>query len=58
MHAHDAFAKANHLALCDGEIDLRARLALARAQGCRVVPETKTADALRLSVTRLPALLG
>lgn len=50
MHLHDA-AKPNrdHLALGDGDLDLRDRLALAHQCGCTVVLETKTAAALARS---------
>lgn len=53
MHAHDAKGSNNHLALGDGEIDLKQRLAWAERNHARVVLETKTIDALRTSVTRL-----
>jgi sugar phosphate isomerase/epimerase len=53
MHLHDAKGKHNHLALGDGEIDLHARLALARECGCRIVIETKTVEALQKSVAWL-----
>ncbi|MGN1020419.1 MAG: sugar phosphate isomerase/epimerase family protein [Aristaeellaceae bacterium] len=57
MHGHDALGRRNHLALGDGEIDLAARFAWAEENGARVVLETKTIDALRASVARLPAYL-
>ena len=41
----------------DGEIDLAARFAWAEKNGARVVLETKTVEALRTSVARLPAYL-
>lgn len=55
FHLHDARGKSNHLALGTGEIDLPARLRLAENCGCRCVIETKTALALRQSVTYLRA---
>lgn len=58
MHGHDALGQANHLALADGEIDLRARFAWARQQNARIVLETKTIEALRKSVGRLPEILA
>ncbi len=57
MHGHDALGAKNHLALGDGEIDLRARFALAKACGAGVVLETKTVAALTQSVARLPMYL-
>lgn len=57
MHAHDAKGKSNHLALGDGEIDLKQRLAWAQRNGARVVLETKTIQALRTSVARLQHLI-
>ena len=53
FHLHDAKGKFNHLALGAGEIDLPSRLHLAAENGCRCVIETKTALALRQSVTYL-----
>ena len=52
FHIHDATEAPprNHLALGDGDIDLHARLALARRLGARCVLETKTVEALRRSV--------
>ncbi len=52
FHIHDgAEAPArNHLALGDGEIDLKERLNLAAGRNARCVLETKTAEALRRSV--------
>ena len=58
MHGHDARGKKNHLALGDGEIDLKGRFAWARRSGARVVLETKTVAALETSVSRLPGLLA
>lgn len=57
MHGHDALDRRDHLALGDGEIDLRARFAWAEASHARVVLETKTIQALRTSVERLPQFL-
>lgn len=58
MHGHDAAGKSNHLALGDGAIDLRERFAWAARRNARVVLETKTIDALRKSVARLPEFLA
>ena len=57
MHGHDGMGRKNHLALGDGEIKLRERFAWAKRCGARVVLETKTIQALRTSVTRLPEFL-
>lgn len=57
MHGHDALGRKNHLALGDGEIDLKSRFAWARRGGARVVLETKTIAALETSVNRLPGYL-
>ena len=54
MHLHDAaLPKRDHLALGDGEMDIRDRLELARRCDCTVVLEIKTAQALRRSVSWL-----
>ena len=52
FHIHDGseVPPKNHLALGDGQIDLKARLALAREKNARCVLETKTVDALKRSV--------
>lgn len=50
MHIHDAKGSSNHLALGDGEIDLKQRLGMAHDAGARVVLETKTIDALKKSI--------
>ena len=57
FHIHDGTEQPprNHLALGDGEIDLRDRLRLAEACGCRCVLETKTIEALERSVAWLNA---
>lgn len=57
MHGHDALGRRNHLALGDGEIDLKGRFAWAERSGARVVLETKTIAALEASVARLPEYL-
>ena len=57
MHGHDALGRRDHLALGDGEIDLTARFAWAQARGARVVLETKTITALRVSCMMLPQFL-
>lgn len=51
MHFHDARgSKQNHLALGTGEIDLMRYIAIAKAQNCRIVLETKTIAGLKESV--------
>ncbi|MBQ3704967.1 MAG: TIM barrel protein [Clostridia bacterium] len=52
FHIHDGteMPPRNHLALGDGEIDLRARLQLAEEHNARCVLETKTIEALKQSV--------
>ena len=52
FHIHDGGENPpkNHLALGDGEIDLKARLNMARECEARCVLETKTIEALRKSV--------
>ena len=52
FHIHDGkeTPPKNHLALGDGEIDLQARLNLARERNARCVLETKTVEALKKSV--------
>ena len=59
FHIHDGKEQPskNHLALGDGEIDLSARLRLAKEKNCRCVLETKTVKALETSVARLPEYL-
>lgn len=58
MHGHDGLGRKNHLALGDGEIDLRARFDWAKRCNARVVLETKTIQALRTSVASLPEFLS
>ena len=58
MHGHDALGKKNHLALGDGEIDLAARFDWAKRRNARIVLETKTVEALRKSMARLPKFLA
>ncbi len=59
FHIHDGTAKSgdrpgrNHLALGDGEIDIRKRLTAAKTQNARCVLETKTVQALEKSVEYL-----
>ena len=55
FHIHDGRENPpkNHLALGDGEIDLRERLSLAEERNARCVLETKTIEALRKSVAWL-----
>ncbi|MBQ4435127.1 MAG: sugar phosphate isomerase/epimerase, partial [Clostridia bacterium] len=52
FHIHDGTETPprNHLALGDGEIDLKERLRLAESRNARCVLETKTVDALKRSV--------
>ena len=51
FHIHDGSEKPprNHLALGDGEINLKERLSLAENMGARCVLETKTVAALKQS---------
>lgn len=58
MHGHDGLGRKNHLALGDGEINLRERFAWANRRGARMVLETKTIAALRTSVARLAKFLA
>ncbi len=53
MHLHDALGGKNHLTLGTGELELERYMNLAAGQGCRVVLETKTAEALTESVSWL-----
>ena len=55
FHIHDGteVPPRNHLALGDGEIDLKARLRTAEARNARCVLETKTVQALRASAAWL-----
>lgn len=55
FHIHDGSEKPpkNHLALGDGEIDLKERLSLAEKRNARCVLETKTIEALKKSVSWL-----
>ena len=60
FHIHDGSEEPpkNHLALGDGEIDLRERLKKAKALNARCVLETKTIAALEKSVDYLRAMIG
>ena len=60
FHIHDGGENPpkNHLALGDGEIDLKARLNMARECEARCVLETKTIEALRKSVEWVKELDG
>lgn len=58
MHGHDARGAKNHLALGDGEIDLAERFSWAAKNQARIVLETKTIEALRSSVAKLPEYLS
>lgn len=55
FHIHDGTARPprNHLALGDGQIDLREKLRYAESRGARCVLETKTIAALKQSVAWL-----
>ena len=55
FHIHDGSENPpkNHLALGDGEIDLKDRLQLAKTRNARCVLETKTIEALEKSVEYL-----
>lgn len=53
MHVHGAKGTSPHLALTDGEINIRGRLRLAEEAGFRAVLETKTVEALKRSVEDL-----
>lgn len=55
FHIHDGRENPpkNHLAIGDGEIDIRARLELAGECGAKCVLETKTVEALKRSVKKL-----
>ena len=50
MHIHDATRTKNHMVLGTGEVDIAAKIELARRSNCRCVLETKTIDGLRQSV--------
>ncbi len=50
FHIHDALGGKAHLPLGAGEIDLPRYLAMAQAQNCRAVLETKTVEGLAQSV--------
>ena len=58
MHGHDGLGQKDHMVLGDGEIDLCERFAWAKRRNARVVLETKTIEALRTSVQRLPKYLA
>lgn len=49
FHFHDAAGKKDHLALGEGELDLKRYLNMAELCGCRVVLETKTVEGLKKS---------
>lgn len=53
IHLHDAKGSDCHLALQDGEIDIAAKIALAKEHNCRIVLETKTVESLTKSVSLL-----
>lgn len=53
MHIHDATGNKNHLALGNGEINIKEKLNLAKKYNCTCVLETKTIEGLRESVRNL-----
>lgn len=53
FHIHDSLGKKDHMILGTGEIDLTGRLRIADDRECRCVIETKTAAALKQSVSWL-----
>lgn len=53
FHIHDGMGKRDHMTLGTGEIDLVQRLGTAEKYHCRCVVETKTAEALKASVSWL-----
>ncbi len=57
MHIHDALGRSNHLAIGDGEIDLKDKFALAKECDCSCVLETKTIEGLTRSVERLQSYI-
>lgn len=57
MHVHDAIGTKNHLAIGEGEIDMKEKLSLARECSCRCVLETKTIAGLTKSVKQLNSLI-
>lgn len=57
MHVHDAIGAKNHLAIGEGEINMKEKLSLARECNCRCVLETKTVAGLTESVKQLNSLI-
>jgi hypothetical protein len=53
MHIHDAMGSKNHLALWNGEINIKEKLNLAKECNCTCVLETKTVKGLKESVRNL-----
>lgn len=53
MHIHDACGNKNHLALGNGEINIKEKLKLAKEHNCTCVLETKTIVGLKESVGNL-----
>jgi sugar phosphate isomerase/epimerase len=53
MHIHDAIGSKNHLALGNGEINIKEKLNLAKEHNCTCVLETKTIKGLKESVRNL-----
>ncbi len=56
LHLHDAMGKRDHLALGEGELDVKRYMELAQRRRCRVVLETKTVKGLRLSAAKACAM--
>ncbi len=50
FHLHDSAGSKDHMTLGTGEIDLKARIGIARKHNCRCVIETKTIKSLEQSV--------
>ncbi len=50
FHLHDSAGSKDHMTLGTGEIDLKARIGIARKHSCRCVIETKTIKSLEQSV--------
>jgi sugar phosphate isomerase/epimerase len=58
MHIHDAIGSKNHLALGNGEINIKEKLNLAKEHNCTCVLETKTIKGLKESVRNLTKYEG
>lgn len=53
FHLHDSAGSKDHMTLGTGEIDLKARIGIAKRHNCRCVIETKTIKSLEQSVSWL-----